>query len=271
MEWQRLTFKDRCAATERYSICVEPVLNERSARPSPDRRRTFESAARTRSYRSRARFPRRAARAVRRPPPRLLDRPRNGRRDSMPASFPIPRGHARDPRGRVDGWLRFPPTCSTAVSRSPGRRTPRCSSTRSTRREGVHGGLRGRDLARLGRAGPGPGKPAQLLAGRLDYTDPDSGKHYAVGDNPAVLMVRPRGWHLPEEHVTVERRGGLRRPLRFRALPLAQARAALARARAPISIYPSSRAATRRRCGATSSSSPRASSGSSAGRSRRRC
>jgi len=38
---------------------------------------------------------------------------------------------------------------------------------------------------------------------RLDYTDPDSGKHYAVGDNPAVLMVRPRGWHLPENHVTV--------------------------------------------------------------------
>jgi malate synthase len=40
-------------------------------------------------------------------------------------------------------------------------------------------------------------------AGRLDYTDPGSGKHYAVGDNPAVLMVRPRGWHLPEEHVTI--------------------------------------------------------------------
>src|SRR6476659_9750922 len=40
-------------------------------------------------------------------------------------------------------------------------------------------------------------------AGRLDYTDPDSGKPYAVGDDPAVLMVRPRGWHLPEEHVTV--------------------------------------------------------------------
>ena len=38
--------------------------------------------------------------------------------------------------------------------------------------------------------------------GRLDYTDPDSGKHYSVGDNPAVLMVRPRGWHLPEYHMT---------------------------------------------------------------------
>jgi malate synthase len=40
-------------------------------------------------------------------------------------------------------------------------------------------------------------------AGRLDYTDPDSGKPYAVGEHPAVLMVRPRGWHLPEHHVTV--------------------------------------------------------------------
>ena len=26
MEWQRLTFRDRCSATERYSICVEPKL-----------------------------------------------------------------------------------------------------------------------------------------------------------------------------------------------------------------------------------------------------
>jgi len=26
MQWQRLTFRDHCAATERYSICVEPVI-----------------------------------------------------------------------------------------------------------------------------------------------------------------------------------------------------------------------------------------------------
>src|SRR5437868_7341832 len=37
--------------------------------------------------------------------------------------------------------------------------------------------------------------------GRLHYTDPESGKDYAIGDHPAVLMVRPRGWHLPEDHV----------------------------------------------------------------------
>jgi malate synthase len=42
--------------------------------------------------------------------------------------------------------------------------------------------------------------------GELDYTDPDTGKHYALGDGPAVLIVRPRGWHLPEKHVTVDGR-----------------------------------------------------------------
>ena len=39
--------------------------------------------------------------------------------------------------------------------------------------------------------------------GALDFTDPDSGKQYALGANPAVLMIRPRGWHLPERHLTI--------------------------------------------------------------------
>jgi len=48
--------------------------------------------------------------------------------------------------------------------------------------------------------------------GSLDFTDAASGKHYSVGPNPAVLMVRPRGWHLDEKHATVDGRpvsGGL--------------------------------------------------------------
>lgn len=40
--------------------------------------------------------------------------------------------------------------------------------------------------------------------GRLEYTDPTSGRSYEVGEHPAVLMVRPRGWHLPEQHVTID-------------------------------------------------------------------
>ena len=39
--------------------------------------------------------------------------------------------------------------------------------------------------------------------GKLDFTDPDTGKNYTLGPNAAVLMVRPRGWHLPERHVTI--------------------------------------------------------------------
>jgi len=41
-------------------------------------------------------------------------------------------------------------------------------------------------------------------AGRLGFTDAASGKKYAIGKHPAVLIVRPRGWHLPEQHLTVD-------------------------------------------------------------------
>jgi malate synthase len=40
--------------------------------------------------------------------------------------------------------------------------------------------------------------------GTLDFTDPQSGKHYSLNPNPAVLIVRPRGWHLVEKHLTVD-------------------------------------------------------------------
>jgi malate synthase len=40
--------------------------------------------------------------------------------------------------------------------------------------------------------------------GELDFDDPASGKIYRLGANPAVLIVRPRGWHLPDRHLTVD-------------------------------------------------------------------
>ena len=42
--------------------------------------------------------------------------------------------------------------------------------------------------------------------GKLTFADPETKKSYALGDEPAVLIVRPRGWHLPEEHVQVDGR-----------------------------------------------------------------
>ena len=41
-------------------------------------------------------------------------------------------------------------------------------------------------------------------AGKIDFTDPGSGKAYALKSDPAALMVRPRGWHLPERHLSVD-------------------------------------------------------------------
>ena len=41
-------------------------------------------------------------------------------------------------------------------------------------------------------------------AGKIDFTDDTTGKAYRLSPNPAVLLVRPRGWHLPEEHLVID-------------------------------------------------------------------
>jgi malate synthase len=49
-------------------------------------------------------------------------------------------------------------------------------------------------------------------AGTIGFTDAGNGKTYALKDKVATLMVRPRGWHLPEAHALVngeEMSGGL--------------------------------------------------------------
>lgn len=42
------------------------------------------------------------------------------------------------------------------------------------------------------------------VARTIAFTDPGSGKEYALADRTATLIVRPRGWHLPEAHVPVD-------------------------------------------------------------------
>ena len=41
------------------------------------------------------------------------------------------------------------------------------------------------------------------IDGTITYRDSD-GKDYELWDNPATLLVRPRGWHLPERHLLVD-------------------------------------------------------------------
>jgi malate synthase len=38
----------------------------------------------------------------------------------------------------------------------------------------------------------------------ISFVDPVSGKQYRLNDRIATLIVRPRGWHLPEKHVRVD-------------------------------------------------------------------
>ena len=41
------------------------------------------------------------------------------------------------------------------------------------------------------------------IDGTISYAGSD-GRHYELGENPATLLVRPRGWHLPERHLVIE-------------------------------------------------------------------
>lgn len=42
------------------------------------------------------------------------------------------------------------------------------------------------------------------VAGRMEHTDPETGRHYVLGDQPAMVLVRPRGLHLPEPRLRVD-------------------------------------------------------------------
>jgi malate synthase len=45
---------------------------------------------------------------------------------------------------------------------------------------------------------------ASAVHREIDYTDPQTGRDYRLNERTAVLFVRPRGWHLPEQHMTVD-------------------------------------------------------------------
>jgi malate synthase len=45
---------------------------------------------------------------------------------------------------------------------------------------------------------------ADAVRRTITFDDPETGRHYSLNDKTAVLLVRPRGWHLPEKHVLVD-------------------------------------------------------------------
>ena len=70
-------------------------------------------------------------------------------------------------------------------------------------REDVHGRLRGRELADLGRtASRARSTSPTRSSGRSRSTPARSS--YSLNDETATLLVRPRGWHLAERHFEVD-------------------------------------------------------------------
>ena len=80
------------------------------------------------------------------------------------------------------------------------------------------------------------------------------GKQYRLNEKTAVLIVRPRGWHLPERHVLVDGEPSARRSSTSACSSSTTPRSCSSAAAGRTSTSPSWRATWRRGCGTTSSS-----------------
>jgi malate synthase len=40
--------------------------------------------------------------------------------------------------------------------------------------------------------------------GEIGFTEEETGRRYDIGPSPAILIVRPRGWHLLEDHISAD-------------------------------------------------------------------
>ena len=120
-----------------------------------------------------------------------------------------------------------------------------------------------------------------MIGGQLNLRDADrsgaleftrAASDYRLDEETATLLVRPRGWHLAEQHLTVDGEPVAGAFLDFGLYFFHNAQRLLDTGRGPYFYLPKTGVATSRRgCGTTSSARPRTGSGSPAGRSRPRC
>jgi len=78
----------------------------------------------------------------------------------------------------------------------------------------------------------------EAVRGTIAYDDPDTGKSYRLGPKLAVLMVRPRGWHLIERHVEVDARPAPASLIDFGIFAFHNAKALLAKGTGPYFYLP---------------------------------
>ena len=93
---------------------------------------------------------------------------------------------------------------------------------------------------------------ADAIRGSIEHDE--KGKHYELAEEPAVLLVRPRGLHLPERHLRVNGGDVAGRVHGLRPLRAPQRRGAAGARRRAVLLHPEARVPrARRRCGATPS------------------
>jgi malate synthase len=90
----------------------------------------------------------------------------------------------------------------------------------------------------------------------IEFENPD-GKRYALNEEIATLLVRPRGWHLPEKHLAVDGEPISASLFDFGLYFFHNARELLDRGSGPYFYLPSWRATSRPGSGTTCSTSPR--------------
>jgi malate synthase len=88
---------------------------------------------------------------------------------------------------------------------------------------------------------------ANIIGGQLNLVDAirhdidlttEAGKRYAIGDHPATIVARPRGWHLVEKHIRIDGRPVSASLVDFGLYFFHNARQLLARGRGPYFYLP---------------------------------
>ena len=93
---------------------------------------------------------------------------------------------------------------------------------------------------------------ADAARGSMEHEE--KGKQYRLEEDPAVLLVRPRGLHLPERHLQVNGDHVAGAFMDFGLYVHRNAEVLLERGRGPVLLHPQAGVrATRRRSGATPS------------------
>src|SRR5436309_1797843 len=142
------------------------------------------------------------ARAARSPPP--LRSGGHGTRGGLPSGSPPGRRARAAAARRAPGWSP-PASAARGPPARPGRRraSPRGGDT--VRRRSARRSWRPSDLAIIFPSCPRatPASASDAVTRTIAYTSPE-GKRYALGAKTATLVVRPRGWHLVEKHLTVD-------------------------------------------------------------------